>query len=165
VTIRTDPADPVVLNRWRHEQDDPEAHPIRYYHEVRFLDGDPSVMIVTDEDLHNGCEAGGIYTVQVSDDLTEAGKLGEWFNGTGTPAPICSVHVFDTVGHHMFIGSYSAGLQVLDLSDPANPTRAGQYIAPGNNSWGAVPHAGLVYVGDMGARGLDVYRFDPSEDD
>jgi hypothetical protein len=105
----TDPEAPVVLNRWRHERDDPGAHPIRYYHEVQFLDSDPSVMIVTDEDLHNGCEAGGVYTVRVSDDLTEATKLGEWFNGTGTPALVCSVHVFTTQGHHMFIGSYNAG--------------------------------------------------------
>ena len=93
------------------------------------------------------------------DDLTEATELSEWFIGTGTPAPVCSVHVFSTHGDHMFIGSYNAGLQVVDLSDPANPTKAAQLIMPGANSWGALWHQGYIYVGDFGARGLDVFRF------
>jgi hypothetical protein len=53
----------------------------------------------------------------------------------------------------------------LDLSDPENPTRAGQYNAPGNNSWDAVVHGDVVYVGDMGGRGMDVYRFIAQEED
>ncbi len=158
----TDPSRPVVLNRWRQEFDDPKGHPVRYYHEVQFLDGDPNVMVVTDEDLHNGCNAGGLYTVRVSDDLTQAKKLAQWFNGAGTPAPVCSVHVFSTSGPYAFIGSYNAGLQVVDLTDPAAPKRAGQFIAPGANSWGALYHDGYVYVGDFGARGLDVFQFIPN---
>jgi hypothetical protein len=157
----TDPANPVALNRWRHEQDDPTGHPIRYYHEVQLLDSDPSVMIVSDEDLHSGCDAGGIYTVRLSEDLLTAEKLGDWFNGTGTPAPVCSVHVFSSQGPYVFIGSYNAGLQVVDLTDPTRPVRAGQYIAPGANSWGALYHEGYIYVGDFGARGLDVFEFIP----
>lgn len=53
----------------------------------------------------------------------------------------------------------TARLQVVDLSDPANPEKAGEYIAAGANSWGALAHGDFIYVGDFGARGLDVFRF------
>ncbi|MDQ3991549.1 MAG: hypothetical protein M3245_04470 [Actinomycetota bacterium] len=151
----TDPTAPVVRNRWLNTS----GHPIRYHHEAQLLDGDRSIMFVSDEDLHNGCQAGGLAFLRLSEDLTQATKLSEWFNGTGTPAPNCSAHVFSSHGNHVFMGSYNAGLQVIDASDPARPTRAGQYIAEGANSWGALYHKGYVYVGDFGPRGLDVFEF------
>lgn len=156
----TDPTNPVALNRWLHANEPGTGHhPIRYHHEVQLLDGDPSVAIVTDEDLHDGCQAGGVVTLRLSEDLTGATELAEYFNGSGTPAANCSAHVFSTHGNHMFMGSYNAGLQVIDLSDPAKPKRAGQYIAAGADSWGALYHDGYIYVGDLGARGLDVFEF------
>jgi hypothetical protein len=155
----TDPRNPVVLLRWLHERG-PDHHPIRYHHEVQFLESDPRVMLVTDEDLHNGCgNAGGATAVRLSEDLTSAQELSEWFIPLGTPAPVCSVHVFDSEGALVFFGSYNAGLQVVDYSDPANPVRAGYYIAPGTTAWGALYVDGYVYVGDM-ARGLDVFELD-----
>ena len=155
----TDPRNPVVLNRWLHERGD-DHHPIRYHHEAQFLDGDPSVVLVTDEDLHNGCgDAGGVTAVRVSPDLTQAEELSEWFIPAVTPAPVCSVHVFSSQGDLVFLGSYNAGLQVVDYSNPAAPVQAGYYIAPGTTAWGALYHQGYIYVGDM-ARGLDVYELD-----
>jgi hypothetical protein len=155
----TDPANPVVINRWLHEQG-PGHHPIRYHHEAQFLDGDRHVMLVTDEDLHNGCGgAGGVTAVRLSADLRSTTELSEWFIPLGTPAPICSVHVFSSDDDLAFFGSYNAGLQVVDYSDPANPRRAGQYIAEGTTAWGAQEHRGYVYIGDM-SRGLDVLRWD-----
>jgi hypothetical protein len=159
----TDPANPVVLNRWRHTSGSGH-HPIRYYHEAQFLDGDPGVILVTDEDLHNGCgQAGGITAIRVAASLTgEPTELSEWFIPAGTPAPVCSVHVFSSEGDLVFLGSYNAGLQVVDYSDPANPAQAGYYIAPGTTAWGALYHDGYIYVGDM-ARGLDVFQIDDAE--
>ncbi len=158
----TDPRNPVVLLRWLHERG-AGHHPIRYHHEVQFLDSDPRVMLVTDEDLHNGCgNAGGAVAVKLSDDLTESQELSEWFIPLGTPAPVCSVHVFDSEGGLVFFGSYNAGLQVVDYSDPRNPRQVGHYIAPGTTAWGALYHEGYIYVGDM-ARGLDVYELDDPE--
>jgi hypothetical protein len=154
----TDPRNPVVLQRWLHESG-PEHHPIRYHHEVQFLDSDPRVMLVTDEDMHNGCgNAGGITAVRLSANLLEATELSEWFIPLGTPAPVCSVHVFSSEGSRVFLGSYNAGLQVVDYRDPANPRQVGHFIAEGATSWGALYHRGYVYVGDM-SRGLDVFRF------
>ena len=153
----TDPANPVVLLRWLHESGTGH-HPIRYHHEAQLLDGDRSVMLVTDEDMHNGCGgAGGVVAVRLAPDLQSATELSEWFIPAGTPAAVCSVHVFDSVGSKVYFGSYNAGLQVVDYGDPAQPKRAGQYIAEGTTAWGADYHQGYVYVGDM-SRGLDVLR-------
>ena len=56
----TNPRRPVVLQRWLHTQG-AGHHPIRYHHEAQFLASSPRVVLVTDEDLHNGCGgAGGI---------------------------------------------------------------------------------------------------------
>lgn len=154
----TDPAAPVVLQRWLHETGS-EHHPIRYHHEAQLLASDPSVMLVTDEDMHNGCgSAGGITAVRLTPDLRGATELSEWFIPFGTPAPVCSVHVFSSDGPLVFIGSYNAGLQVIDYSDPANPRQVGHFIAEGTTAWGALYHRGYVYLGDM-ARGLDVFRY------
>jgi hypothetical protein len=154
----TDPRNPVVLLRWLHEQG-ADHHPIRYHHEAQLLASDPSVMLVTDEDLHSGCgAAGGITAVRLSPSLTSATELSEWFVPFGTPAPVCSVHVFSSQGPLVFLGSYNAGLQVVDYSDPANPRQVGHFIAEGATSWGALSHDGHVFVGDM-SRGLDVFRY------
>ena len=158
----TDPGNPVVLNRWLHERGEGH-HPIRYHHEAQFLDGDRSVVLVTDEDMHNGCgDAGGITALRVSEDLTEVEELSEWFIPADTPAPVCSVHVFSSQGSLVFLGSYNAGLQVVDYSDPANPVQAGYSIQPGTSAWGATVHGEHVYVGDM-TRGLDVFALEDPE--
>jgi hypothetical protein len=164
----TDPGNPVALLRWHHQRG-PDHHPIRYHHEAQLLDADPRVMLVTDEDLHHPCgegdggpvdTAGGhVVAVRLSADLTEeVAELSEWFIPLGTPAPVCSVHVFSSAGDLVYIGSYNAGLQVVSYADPANPRRVGFAIAPGATSWGAQVHGEYVYVGDM-SRGLDTFRF------
>lgn len=156
----TDPGNPVVLNRWLHESGEGH-HPIRYHHEAQFLHGDRSVVLVTDEDLHNGCgRAGGVTAVRVSADLTRAHELSEWFIPAGTPAPVCSVHVFSSKGSLVFFGSYNAGIQVVDYSDPVKPVQAGYSIMPGTTAWGATVHRDdIIYVGDT-SRGLDVFTLD-----
>ena len=159
----TRPAKPVVLFRWLHgEEEGGDHHPIRYHHEAQLLDGDPSVMLVTDEDMHNGCGgAGGVVAVKLAPDMRSGKELSEWFIPLGTPAPVCSVHVFTSEGSKAFFGAYNAGMQVVDYSDPSNPEQVGQYIAEGATSWGAYYRNGYVYMGDM-SRGLDVLRWDGS---
>ncbi|MDQ3963875.1 MAG: hypothetical protein M3277_08200 [Actinomycetota bacterium] len=154
----TDPKNPVVLYRWLHETGG-NHHPIRYHHEAQFLDSDPRVMLVTDEDLHNGCGAdGGMVAVRLSDTLTSGKELSEWFIPMTTPAPVCSAHVFSSHKNLVFMGSYNAGLQVIDYKNPAQPEQAGYFLAEGTTAWGAQYHKGLIYVGDF-TRGLDVFRF------
>lgn len=164
----TDPRSPTVLLRWLHERA-PDHHPIRYHHEAQFLESDPRVMLVTDEDLHHPCgeddgadevdaAGGGVVAVRLSPDLTQATELSEWFIPLGTPAPVCSVHVFSSQGSLVAFGSYNAGLQVVDFGDPASPHRVAQGIAPGTTAWGALWNGDLIYVGDM-SRGLDTFRY------
>jgi hypothetical protein len=155
----TNPALPVVRNRFIHPTG-AGHHPWRYMHEVQLLDGDPHIGLATDEDLHNGCTAGGVMSLRFSEDYTTAVELDEWFIGSA-PAAVCSAHVFSSDGNYVFMGSYNAGLQVIDFTDPADLKRAGQYIAEGANSWGALYHQGVVYAGDFGGRGLDVFEFIP----
>jgi hypothetical protein len=131
----TNPTEPVALLRHQRKAGTGKAQ--RYVHEAQFLQGQPDVIVTTDEDLHNGCDNGGIAAFRVSEDLTSITELSQWFIGTGTPAAVCSVHVMSTKGNFAFFGSYNAGLQVVDLTDPSKPVRAGQHIAPGANSWGA----------------------------
>jgi len=164
----TDPTSPVVLLRWLHETG-PEHHPIRYHHEAQFLSSDPRVMLVTDEDLHHPCgeddgadqldtAGGGVVAVRLDASLTQATELSEWFIPIGTPAPVCSVHVFSSRGSLVAFGSYNAGLQVVDYADPRAPRRVAQGIAPGTTAWGALWSGDIIYVGDM-ARGLDTFRY------
>ena len=154
----TNPSRPVVLNRWLHARGEGH-HPIRYHHEMQFINGLTRVALVTDEDMHNGCgAAGGAVALRFSRDLTTATELSEWFIPAGTPAPVCSVHVFSSYNGLVFFGSYNAGLQVVDYADPRRPRQIASAIEPGTTAWGALYHDGYVYVGDM-SRGLDVFRW------
>jgi hypothetical protein len=155
----TDPAAPVVISKWQNPSG-AGHNAISYLHEAQFLHGDPSTIYVADE-AFEGCDEGRIYTVQISENLAHTTKLAEWTIGEGAQgSPAClGSHVFSSHDKHLYMGAYVAGLQVLDLSDPAQPVRAGRYIAEGANSWGALYHKGLVYTGDFGGRGLDVFEY------
>ena len=98
--------------------------------------------------------------MRLTPDLQNATELSEWFIPAGTPAPVCSAHVFSSSGHNLYMGSYNAGLQVVSYRDPSNPAQVGYYIAPGTAAWGAQYHKGYIYVGDT-SRGLDTFRFTP----
>ncbi|HVM12265.1 MAG TPA: hypothetical protein VM638_07305, partial [Actinomycetota bacterium] len=156
----TDPRAPVVISKWQNPTGAGHT-PISYLHEAQFLHGDPNTIFVADEILGNNCSAGRLYVVHISDDLVHTAKRSEWTVGAGMhDLPVCmGSHVFSSQDRHVFMGAYHAGLQVIDLRDPAQPKRAGRYIAEGQNAWGALYHRGVVYVGDFGGRGLDVYEF------
>jgi hypothetical protein len=156
----TDPRNPVVLQRWLHPTGSGH-HPIRYLHEAIFVEGKPNLVVLSDEDLHNGCGgAGGLVAVQLSPDLQTGVEVSEWFIPAGTPAPVCSAHVFSSAGNILFMGAYNAGTVALDYSNPAKPELVGHWLKEGGNDWGAYynPDDGFVYVGDM-TNGLDVLQY------
>ena len=158
----TDPAHPIAISKWQNPTG-ANDNAIAYLHEAQFLDGDPNTIYIADEDMTSGCDEGRVYTVNISDNLADITKQGEWTIGGGQrDLPVClGAHVFSSHDRHVFMGAYAAGLQILDLTNPAQPKRAGRFVAEGMNSWGATYHNGVVYVGDMGARGLDVFQFNP----
>ena len=158
----TKPSEPVVISKWQNPSG-AGHNAIGYLHEAQFLHGDPNTIFVADEDMTNGCDEGRLYTFDISDDLVHTTKLAEWAIGEGAHgSPAClGSHVFSSHDEHVYMGAYAAGLQVIDLSVPAQPTRAGRYIVEGANAWGALYNQGYVYTGDFGARGLDVFEFIP----
>jgi hypothetical protein len=158
----TDPSNPVVISKWQNPTGGSNT-PIGYLHEAQFLHGDPGTIFVADENLTSGCNAGRVYTFSISEDLVHTQKLDEWAIGTGAQdQPVCmGAHVFSSNNRFVFMGAYVAGLQVIDMRDPADLKRAGRYIAEGMNSWAALYNKGVVYTGDLGARGLDVFEFIP----
>ena len=156
----TNPRAPVVMSKWQNPVGTGH-NAISYLHEAQFLHGDPNTIFVADEDLNPNCGEGRLYTVNISDNLAHVSKAGEWPIGTGAHdvAPCLGSHVFSSHDRHVFMGAYVAGLQVVDLRAPAQPKRAGRFVAEGMNSWGALYHKGVIYTGDFGARGLDVFEF------
>jgi hypothetical protein len=60
-------------------------------------------------------------------------------------------------GHYAYVADGGAGLQVIDVSDPANPRRVGGYDTPGYAGGVAVSgHYAYVADGDAGLQVIDV---------
>jgi choice-of-anchor B domain-containing protein len=83
---------------------------------------------------------------------------------TVSPATIHNVHV---KGHYAYISYYTAGVTIVDLTDPRHPVEIGRFDTNrrtgggiGGGCWGVYPYApsGLVYASDM-HNGLFVLRF------
>ncbi len=73
--------------------------------------------------------------------------------------PNCTAH-FGTVvpgEDKIVIGWYSAGVLLIDFTDPTAPRILDQYQADGINTWNARVYNGYVYTGDIG-RGMDVLK-------
>lgn len=76
-----------------------------------------------------------------------------------TTVPNCTAHFGQVIpGHDLIvIGWYSAGVLLIDFSDPANPVILDQYQPEGVNTWSARYSNGYVFTGDM-ARGMEVLK-------
>jgi hypothetical protein len=162
--FRGDPAE--LWARSPYRGDKPVGAPFTHTHDITVYPdhdgaglGQRDIALLAEGGNYTGeGDTGSVFVVDITNPAEPV--LSEWFIPLGTPAPVCSVHVFSSDDGLVFFGSYNAGLQVVDYSDPANPRRAGQYIAEGTTAWGAQEHEGYVYVGDM-SRGLDVLRWSP----
>lgn len=73
--------------------------------------------------------------------------------------PNCTAHFGQVIPGKdaIVIGWYSAGVLLIDFSDPADPRILDQYNPPGINTWSARYSNGYVFTGDI-ARGMDVLR-------
>lgn len=92
--------------------------------------------------------------------------------GRPDPAAVYTAHNPLIVGDLAFVTWYSGGLQVLDLSDPAQPVRVGLYVPDGAGAAGSsyigshpvqlwsfpVLREGLFYVSDIQS-GLHILRY------
>jgi hypothetical protein len=82
-----------------------------------------------------------------------------WVTGVNDRSTWCTAHNFNFIpGTYTLVMSwYAAGMNVIDLSDPANPMEIEHYQTPKTNYWSAYWHDGRIWANDR-VRGLDVFR-------
>ena len=127
ITDVTDPSRPVVRERWQFPPPKPldVAVPGQgWNHEAQLVDGDPTLMVVTEESPFDPC-TGRVFLVRLSDDLTESTTLAKWYVpgalrlfdiGLWADAPGCMHHVFSTDDGLLFMSNAgAAGDWVIDL--------------------------------------------------
>lgn len=100
-------------------------------------------------------ESPSVITNPNTDPTVVAQALGSAY----TAVPNCTAHFGQVIpGHDLIvIGWYSAGVLLIDFSDPAAPTILDQYQPEGVNTWSARYSNGYVFTGDM-ARGMEVLK-------
>lgn len=116
---------------------------------------------------------GALTFFDISDEANP--ELLSWFSPpTEDPQPLAVVEdqnpdaVFASCTSHfgmvvedrplVVMGWYSAGILLIDFSDPENPRLVDQ-VKPGGSVWDARIHQGYVFTGDI-SRGLDVLTFE-----
>ena len=139
------------------------------------------------------CPGGGLHVYDVTGALERTPrKLGTWFIGRTGPVEagdVCTSHVLRMHGEQalLTIAWYSQGVRVLDISgladyeppagqgdaavaygDGIGMTEIGSYVFPDADTWSfktnAIAADGSFYgYGNDLSRGMDVYRFTPSE--
>ena len=122
-----------------------------------WLTDDGKYCVTTDE-----LSAGHLHVFNV-EDPTAPFEVSQWSN---PDEPSSIVHNATIRDSFAFVSWYTAGLQIIDLSNPLAPVRAGYYDTfPGtggfDGAWGVYPYArsGNIYVSDRN-RGLFVFQFD-----
>ncbi|MEM6326944.1 MAG: choice-of-anchor B family protein [Bacteroidota bacterium] len=148
----TDPSSPVLLTKIAI----PDAG---YVHNV-WPNEDDTIMLTTEETADKTVKAWDI------SDLENPVLLGEWL---GANKIAHNVHV---AGGYAFLSHYTAGLYVLDISDPANPVEVAHHDTYDRNddvkmdgNWGATlpSPSGYVYGSDQQGQ-LTVLRWIPPTD-
>ncbi|MEA3137010.1 MAG: hypothetical protein QOC71_1291 [Thermoplasmata archaeon] len=90
---------------------------------------------------------------------TDPSLLGQLVNGAYTTVPNCTAHFGQVVPGEdkIVLGWYSAGVLLIDFSDPTNPVILDQYQPEGVDTWSARISNGYVFTGDIN-RGMEVLR-------
>ncbi|MFA5944746.1 MAG: hypothetical protein WC876_09800 [Candidatus Thermoplasmatota archaeon] len=90
---------------------------------------------------------------------TDPSAVGQVVGGTYTAVPNCTAHFGQVVPGEdkIVLGWYSAGVLLIDFSDPTAPVILDQYHPEGVNTWSARIWNGYVFTGDMN-RGMEVLR-------
>lgn len=99
-------------------------------------------------------------------EFEQVGSFTDLPHVVGDPKPprrgIWTIHNTEVLGDRAYVSWYSHGIVALDMSDPAAPALAGQFVPEGDpraEVWGVAidPDSGLVYVSDI-ASGLWIVR-------
>lgn len=92
-------------------------------------------------------------------DPSDPATVGQAVGQAYTAVPNCTAHFGQVIPGKdaIVIGWYSAGVLLIDFSDPANPRIVDQYQPEGINTWSARYSNGYVFTGDI-ARGMEVLK-------
>lgn len=90
---------------------------------------------------------------------TDPSVVNQLISGAYTAVPNCTAHFGQVIPGKdaIVIGWYSAGVMLIDFSDPANPTIIDQYQPEGVNTWSSRYSNGYVFTGDIN-RGMEVLK-------
>ena len=95
-----------------------------------------------------------IWDIRNRANVTQVGE----FRADPGPGPHAIVHNVQIVDGYAWVSWYEAGVQVLDVTDPVNPTLVGSFdsytpATTGNydGAWGIAPRPPFVYVSDLDA--------------
>ncbi|MCC7144317.1 MAG: choice-of-anchor B family protein [Candidatus Eisenbacteria bacterium] len=123
-----------------------------------WLTDDSNYLLTTDE------TTGGHLKIWDVQDLTAPQQISEY----AIPGDGSIIHNVYVKGNLAIASWYTAGLQILDITDVFNPQRVGYYDTyPGTagytGAWGVYPYAqsGNIYISDM-ETGLYVFSFQPN---
>ncbi|HWL66390.1 MAG TPA: hypothetical protein VNP73_10490 [Actinomycetota bacterium] len=162
----TDPLAPVTVGR--------TVPPTQFAHSVA-VTHDGKYMVVGDEAVAgNDCVGGPTGALWIYDITNRAAPILQGYyraprgqQPAGSPDidrnTWCSAHLFNFVpGTYNLVTSwYSGGMNVIDLTNPAQPAEIAYYMASGekkevSNYWSAYWYDGRIYANDR-VRGLDVF--------
>ena len=144
----SDKSNPVTITDWSYSG---MAH-------ACWLTEDGNYLVTADE------TSGGYIRIWDVSNFSNINQVAVWYPEGGESNSVHNVFVRD---NYLYASYYVYGLQILDITDPTNPTLAGYYDTfPGNSglydgNWGAYPYTEscYTYVSDMGS-GLYVVDFD-----
>tara|TARA_B100000315_G_scaffold260807_1_gene325617 strand:+ start:6549 stop:9656 length:3108 start_codon:yes stop_codon:yes gene_type:complete len=144
----SDKSNPVTITDWSYSG---MAH-------ACWLTEDGNYLVTADE------TSGGYIRIWDISNYSNINQVAVWYPEGGASNSVHNVFVRD---NYLYASYYVYGLQILDITDPTNPTLAGYYDTfPGNSglydgAWGAYPftESCYTYVSDM-VGGLYVVDFD-----
>ena len=163
----SDPTAPVIIGRI--------VNPLIQYGHTAVASPDGNLLAITDEAfVAHECVTGtspigGLWLYDISDPslpvpvgyraLGEGrAPVGDLLNGTGS---YCTAAMIDWMPDgHLISSWYSGGVEVLDVSDPAQPRVAATYRPEDSMAYGVDFFRGRIYVNDIdrGVEVLDVSR-------
>lgn len=159
----SDPLAPVVISRI--------PTPQVFFNHSAAISDDGNLLVVGDE-AHGltecaGGPAGDIWAYDISDPALPVYKGTFWLE-RGTPVSTfwvdpenewCSAHNYEFIPgtHTLVAGWYAGGMNVIDFSNPANPTEVAHFMEEESSVWGAYWIEGRVWTSDDD-RGVDVFE-------
>ena len=134
------PRHPIAISKWQNPTG-ANDNAIAYLHEAQFLDGDPNTIYIADEDMTSGCDE--VVSTPSTSPTTWLTSPSRASGPSGVGSAICrsaSGRTFQLARPSRVHGRLRGRPADPRPPNPAQPKRAGRFVAEGMNSWGATYH-------------------------